>query len=209
MKRIIFTVTVLILISCPFYGRGEDLNSIVNNIQKSYNATSTFKAKFLQESYLKSLNKTQTLKGEIFFKKPGKMLWNYSNGQKIVSDGANLWIYQPKQKQVIQTKVSSVGGKTPADFLIGVGNIGGNFTSKLLKSKSNQYLLELTPKETGSFSKIVINVDNENFQIHESSIYDFFGNITKIKFKNIKINEEISNKLFDFKAPKGVEIIKQ
>lgn len=209
MKKLIFAATILVLTSFPFHGKAEDLNSIVGKIQKSYNATSTLKAKFVQESYLKSLNKTQILRGEMFFKKPGKMSWNYNNGQKIVSDGANLWIYQPKEKQVIQTKISSVGGKTPADFLIGVGNIGENFTIKLLKSKSNQYLLELTPKEAGSFSKIVINTDNEKFLIHESSIYDFFGNITKIKFIDIKANEDIPDKLFDFKAPKGVEIIKQ
>jgi outer membrane lipoprotein-sorting protein len=39
-------------------------------------------------------------------------------------------------------------------------------------------------------------------------LYDPFGNLTKVKLKDIQVDKGVSDSLFDFKVPSGVEVIK-
>lgn len=39
-------------------------------------------------------------------------------------------------------------------------------------------------------------------------LYDPFGNLTKVLLKNIEIDKGVSDSLFNFQVPSGVEVIK-
>ncbi|MCL4245947.1 MAG: outer membrane lipoprotein chaperone LolA, partial [Candidatus Dadabacteria bacterium] len=111
IKRFIFILAAAFIASLPQAALASDgLDSVVDRIQKKYEHISDFHADFSQEAEVKALNKVQKAEGEVWFKKPGKMRWNYHTPaqDEIVSDGNTLWYYSQEEKQVIESPLSKV-----------------------------------------------------------------------------------------------------
>lgn len=188
------------------------LDEVLAKIQEQYEKHADFKANFIQETTIKSLNKKQQAEGTVYFKKPGKMHWMYSkpSKQQIISDGKSLWNYQPENKQVIVTRMTQAfQSKTPSTFLAGLGNLKKDFQSRFFKDPvpGANYSLELSPLETqGGLEKLFLTADPKSFHILQAKIQDAMGNITQITFSQITFNNNLADSLFTFTAPKGVEI---
>jgi outer membrane lipoprotein carrier protein len=202
------------LVFFPVQGRSQtiSLNEIVAKVQGQYDAHGDFKADFVQESLVKSLGRKQISEGAVFFKKPGKMRWNYQKPfkQEIVSDGKTLWSYRPEEKQVLVSPMSQAAqGKVPSTFLAGLGNLQIDFQIRWAKEPSPQepYYLELTPNEfQGSLEKLFLLIDRENYRILQAKIQDVMGNTTQISFSKIQFDNRLPDSLFAFAPPKGVEV---
>jgi outer membrane lipoprotein carrier protein len=217
MLNLIILWVVLIssvLFFSPAQGQSQipSLNEIVAKVQGQYDAHGDFKANFLQESMVKSLGRKQVSEGVVFFKKPGKMRWNYQKPfkQEIVSDGKTLWSYRPEEKQVLVSPMSQAAqGKVPSTFLAGLGNLKLDFQVRWGKDPSPQdnYLLELTPNEfQGSLEKLFLLIDRKNFRILQAKIQDIMGNTTQISFSKAQFDNRLPDSLFTFTPPKGTEV---
>ena len=211
----IWIILVFSAIICfPIQGRSQtpSLNEIVSKVQGQYDAHGDFKADFVQESLVKSLGRKQVSEGVVFFKKPGKMRWNYQKPfkQEIVSDGKTLWSYRPEEKQVLMSPMSQAAqGKVPSTFLAGLGNLQTDFQIRWGKEPSPQdpYFLELTPNEfQGSLEKLFLLVDRESYRILQAKIQDVMGNTTQISFSKTQFDNRLADSLFVFTPPKGVEV---
>ncbi len=198
----------------PALGQSQtpSLDEIVTKVQKQYDTHADFKAHFVQESMVKSLGKKQSSEGTVTFKKPGKMRWTYQKPfkQEIISDGKTLWSYRPEDKQVMVSQMSqAVQGKVPSTFLAGIGNLKLDFQVRWGKEPSpkENYFLELTPNEfQGSLEKLFLLIDRENFRILQAKIQDVMGNTTQISFSKIQFDNRLSDSLFNFTPPQGVEV---
>jgi outer membrane lipoprotein carrier protein len=203
-----------VLVFSPAQGQSQipSLNEIVAKVQGQYDAHGDFKANFLQESMVKSLGRKQVSEGVVFFKKPGKMRWNYQKPfkQEIVSDGKTLWSYRPEEKQVLVSPMSQAAqGKVPSTFLAGLGNLKFDFQVRWGKEPSPQdnYFMELTPNEfQGSLEKLFLLIDRENFRILQAKIQDIMGNTTQISFSKAQFDNRLPDSLFTFTPPKGTEV---
>ena len=208
--RSLFSV-LLLLVVLPGSAFGLDSIAIVEAIQKRYDATHTFQARFVQKSYLKILGQSQTAKGTVFIKKPGKMKWDYNapDRQILVSNDQGLWLYLPDEKQVTKMKVQSIySSNTPALFLAGRGKLTKSFTIGKVTEEGGLYIAELIPRDKArSLSKMVLLADKKNYQIVGSRVYDNLGNKTEMIFSNIITNPHLNPDLFQFEVPKGVELI--
>lgn len=211
-------MAVLFLMMCLWPAPGQSqtpsLDEIVTKVQRQYDTHADFRAHFVQESMVKSLGKKQTSEGTVSFKKPGKMRWTYHKPfkQEIISDGKTLWTYRPEDKQVMVSHMSqAVQGKVPSTFLAGLGNLKLDFQVRWGKEPSPQedYFLELTPNEfQGSLEKLFLLIDRENFRILQAKIQDVMGNTTQIRFSKIQFDNRLSDSLFTFTPPPGVEVFK-
>jgi len=205
-----------IMIIGPALGQSQtpSLDEIVTRVQKQYDTHADFKAHFVQESMVKSLGKKQSSEGTVSFKKPGKMRWIYQKPfkQEIISDGKTLWNYRPEDKQVMVSQMSqAVQGKVPSTFLAGLGNLKLDFQVRWGKEPSakESYYLELAPNEfQGSLEKLFLLIDRENFRILQAKIQDVMGNTTLIRFSKIQFDNRLSDSLFTFTPPPGVEVFK-
>ncbi len=188
------------------------LEEIVAKVQEQYELHEDFKANFIQESLVKSLGKKQVAEGIVYFKKPGKMRWNYQKPtkQEIISDGKNLWNYRPEDKQALVSQMTNAfQAKAPSTFLAGIGNLKKDFQARWGKEPSpkEDYSLELTPQEAqGSLEKLFLLVDRESFKILQARIQDIMGNVTQISFSKIQFDNRLPDSLFTFTPPKGVEV---
>ncbi len=189
----------------------SDQQKALNAIQEQFDLVNTFKADFEQKSYVKLMNQTQTAKGQVQIKKPGKMRWEYKapEPQILVSDHKTLWLYVPEDEQVTKVPVASVySSNTPALFLSGRGKLTEIFNVLQVSEEGNEITVVLGAKtEDQNLDRLVLYVDNKNYQITGSTVYDKLGNRTDIRFQNIKINMDIPAETFQFNIPEGVELL--
>lgn len=229
MKKVIFTTLLFFMLSTALMAQikkeAVDINNVVNGIQKYYDITYELSAIFVQEATIKSVNKVQTSKGKVYFKKPGKMAWIYEEPtkQKIISDGLYLWMYMPENKQVIKNRTNQAFlNNTPQNFLSGFGNISKDFHVKFsdrIFDEQGNILLEFSPRTpmvnmTKLFATVkpVVYKNTKLYQILQTVIYDQFGNMNKITFYNINAYDEnsanvIPNSIFEFVPPADVKLI--
>ena len=94
LKKIIFMG--IITFGLPAVALAAD-TAILDAVQKKYEQTRSFKAKFIQKSYLKIMGQSQEAKGEVSIQKPGKMKWDYlaPDPQILISNDEALWLYLP------------------------------------------------------------------------------------------------------------------
>ena len=180
-------------------------------IQLQYETVSTFEADFTQRSYVKMMNQTQSVKGAVKIKKPGKMKWVYGapDTQTLISDGKTLWLYVPEEEQATKVPVESIySSNTPALFLAGKGKLTRSFNVESVSEENKNILVTLVPKdEDQSLARLALYADKKNYQITGSTVYDKLGNKTEIRFSRIRINREIPEEQFQLKTPPGVEIL--
>lgn len=212
-KKILTICLLLFVLSIEVYAE-ENLSAVIDGIQNKYEQINNFQALFTQESEVKALNKTQLAEGEVWFKKPGKMRWNYNtpNKDQIVSDGKTLWFYDEEEKQVIETPITQVSEtQSTTTLLSGLGNIKQLFDASFSDAENiipnGAYLVDLVPKGDEEYNKVTIAVDKD-MMVNKIYLYDPFGNLTTVKLADIKTNGGVSDSLFDFKAPEGAEVVK-
>src|SRR5678815_5724705 len=87
-----------------FAAQTASVQTVVKKLQARYDSTTGFRADFTQEVESATLGQKVEARGKVFFKKPGRMRWEFVEPEQLlVSDGKFFWLYQPQDKQVIKT----------------------------------------------------------------------------------------------------------
>jgi outer membrane lipoprotein carrier protein len=185
--------------------------SIVDALQKNYDATADFIADFRQETEVKTLNRTLKSSGKLSFKRPGKMLWRYDEpkGQFVLADGKYLYFYQPDQNQVIKSPLKNAfRGDIPLSFLLGLGNLKKDFNATLKGADETQHILRLEPKgEAGGYSEILLGVGKSAPDILWVSVRDAANNLTTLRFSGMRKGVGIKDDLFQVRIPDGADVV--
>lgn len=190
------------------------LEETVSKLQQVYEETADFRADFVQETFNKSLKKTLTEEGIVYFKKPRNMRWDYDKPEvkKMIINHQKGWLYVPREKAAYVQKASNIfASGTLIRFLSGMGKLKDDFhityTEPEATDKSGNYLLRLRPREK-SYSLHTMNatVDKNTYFITQVSFEDFMGNTTTLKFSSLTRNTGISDKLFQFQPPVGTNV---
>jgi outer membrane lipoprotein carrier protein len=178
-------------------------------IEDHYRGLSDLTAKIVQKNYLKSVGKTQTFEGVLSVKRPGKLRLEYTNGQVIVIDGKEAWFYSRKNEQAIRRTFQDFEqANIPVAFLLGAGEIRKEFD--VLPGAAASGVLDLAPrKKSGAVMKKVRLAADGTGRITEMTVYDRTGNSSKVLFSEVHEGVGLEDGFFQFKAPKGTEIIEQ
>jgi outer membrane lipoprotein carrier protein len=189
-------------------------NQVAESVQKFYDKTKNFKAGFKQRYQVKAYNKRKDSQGSVIFEKPGKMSWRYTtNGNRVVSDGKIIKVYEAENKQMYEQSMSKSQYPAALAFLVGGGNLKKSFKLRKLNAKQMQfeggYVLEGVPKEaTPAYQKILLYVDASTYQVRRVLLLDAQGNRNRFDFVTPTVNEKVPAGEFDFKPPAGTQVIK-
>ena len=190
--------------------QAASVDNIVKRLQARYDSTAGFRADFTQEIESATLGQKVESRGTVFFKKPGRMRWEFGEPQQtLVSDGTCFWFYQPADKQVLKTPFQQAfRSSTPASFLLGVGRLDEDFTVSLTGETEAVYQLRLTPKKDAeAIGLLDLAVSTKTFDILQATITDPLGNVTRLRFTNIDRAAPLDDALFHFSVPPGVDVI--
>jgi outer membrane lipoprotein carrier protein len=187
------------------------LDDVIKKVEKHY-SVSGFTADFSQTSSIKAMEITDSASGRAFFKRSGKMRWEYEtpDRQIIITDGKTLWVFRPEDNQVMIGKAPSFfkGGKG-FSFLSDMKVIKQKFDMVLEKeSKEGFFVLKLLPREKAyDIAEIYLWISRNTFDVVRILTYNSYGDETRIVFNNIQLKQNLDDSLFSFEITKGIEVL--
>jgi outer membrane lipoprotein-sorting protein len=210
------TILSFLLLLFPDPGRCAEplsLEQLTAKTQEIYEKTTDLKASFIQEVTIKSMKKTEREEGVVTFKNPRMMLWDYlkPKAKRLVINAQKAWLYVPEDRMVyVQNADDVYRSRMAVKFLSGIGKLSEDFQARFTKDNpldaEGNYHLTLTARETGGgIEKLSLIVDGKTFQIIQCRFNDAFGNTTRLRFSDIRLNTGVTDKFFTFTTPAGVE----
>ena len=182
----------------------------VQQLKAFLKASKSLTADFKQVLINEAGNPTQTSYGVFYLQRPGKFRWDYLKPfqQQIVSNSGKVWFYDTDLEQVTIKKLDESVGSTPALLLSGDVSLEENYTMENQGADGDLRWIKLVPKnQESSFKYVLIGLNKGSLEGMELS--DNFGQLTRIYFSNVKMNPFIKPCLFEFEAPKGVDVFSE
>ncbi len=191
------------------------VQDVVSAVQAFYNKTASFKSEFNQTFLVKAYSVTKRSHGHVVFVKPGKMDWNYDDpaGNRVVSDGTTLRVYEAANKQLYEQSVSTSQYPAALSFLTGQGELSSSFDFELREGAGQLgfpggYVLIGVPKTpTPAYQKVLFYVDKASMQIRRVLILDGQSNQNRFDFVDPHVNEPVDGNQFVFVAPPDTTVI--
>ncbi|MFZ9887677.1 MAG: outer-membrane lipoprotein carrier protein LolA [Myxococcota bacterium] len=188
----------------------ERLTATVRALQKTYEDTREFEARFTQRYTYALLRRTQESHGVVRFKKPGLMRWDYTDPtpKTFLIDGSRLWVHQPKDNTVLVDHCFKQDGLTASvAFLWGAGDIEKQFHVSWFDGTfgaPSDLHLALEPREAnGIFKRLILVVDPGTYRVKQSVVVDPNGNVNQFLYEDLRFNHGVSPSAFRFTPPTG------
>jgi outer membrane lipoprotein carrier protein len=194
---------------------GPSAAEVAQGIQHEYDSVKDFSSDFTHVYQGGVLKKQVTEHGKVLIKKPGKMRWEYAapDNNLFISDGVKIYSYIPADKQVIVSAVPPEDeAATPALFLAGKGNLTRDFTVSLVEpakgTPAGTLALKLVPKQAQpEYDWLILEVEPGTYRLRGLVFIDAQGGTSTYTFTNLKENVGLADKEFEFKAPRGVDVV--
>lgn len=192
-------------------GQPESAADLAARVQERYETIRDFEADFVQSYEGGALRTRTTESGTVAIKRPGKMRWLYTRPERkeFVSDGVRMYAYVPEDKQVIVSPAPDAAS-TPALFLTGRGDLTRDYTPSFTDVPGADGLLglKLVPKsQDPDYEWLILGLHRETLQIRQLVAADRQGGQSTFLFSNLKENQKLADKTFEFRIPRGVDVI--
>jgi outer membrane lipoprotein carrier protein len=191
-----------------------EVKAVTAEVQKRYDGAADFKARFTQTLTSAAMGRKTSSSGEVTFKKPGRMRWDYQKPDQntYVTDGNVLWLYEPDDKQAFKQELKTSQLPAALAFLTGKGKLSNEFdiafAAQATYGSPGDYVLSLSPKTAQPQVKVILFVvDPRTFDVRESVITDAQGNVNDLVFADIRVNTKVPDTLFKWTPPAGVRVI--
>ncbi len=212
--RYLLIVSLLAVLVIPqrLHAAPPPVKEVVVKMQAFYNTIKDLKGSFKQVYTDLLYNRKRTSYGYLYVKKPGMMRWNYVKPEKkaFIADGKELWVWEPEDKQAFRNPLSTKNLSTGLTFLLGQGDLGGEFEITLSEEKlgaPGDVVLKMTPrKPTAQYKYILLVVKLADYSVGESMVVSKH-NRNHLIFANLKINTRLSRARFHFKPPADTRVI--
>lgn len=244
LKPLIFSVTTLMVstfainISVTSLVQANEVK-VIKNITQSLeqalpNAKSTlmaklanldhFSAKFSQEVLSDSGEMLEQSSGELAISKPNLANWHTMEPDElaIVSDGQDVWFYNPWIEQVSVYPLTAAIAKTPILLLTSKDetlwqqyNVSQNTATQKNESKTNEAIdtdsdiFVISAKDVNSQIKsltLIFDPNEKGGQLKQFSFLDATGQLSHIQLSDFDAQHAPATTLFDFIIPEGVQV---
>ncbi len=206
--------------------------NVAVRLEARYRSARTLRATFL-ERYSENGHIVRTEAGFAYFRRPGKMRWEYNSPEKnlFLVDGKTAWFYVPADHTVTRVPAKeSTDWRTPLALLAGemkisrvCASIGIALNEKPITPDHAVLYCELRgvqPKPDKQRSKedwlqsgkgseaVFFEVVKESGELVRVLVRDPGGIEMEFRFTNWQIDPPVDDSLFRFHAPSGVAIVK-
>jgi len=185
---------------------------VVSRMESFYRDTPGITAEFVQTLDARALGRPQEESGTVWLKPPGKMRWEYRKpaGKLAILDGRRAYLYLPEDRQVVVGKIGDVdSGAVATRLLLGNGPIVADFRVEGDPSpaRPGAWLLKLVPKAADfPYDSVGLEVEEATGAITSIRLVDPLGNRMEYRFENVHPVRNLSDRLFTYKIPRGVDI---
>jgi outer membrane lipoprotein carrier protein len=190
-------------------------DELARRVQARYDGVADFEGAFTQTYEGGVLRTKTTERGTLVIKRPGRMRWVYTSPEKkeFVSNGTKVYAYFPADRQVLVSDAPTGADTTPALFLTGRANLTRDFEASAMAvpgAPPGLLGLKLVARRADpDFEWLAIAVDPVSYQIRMLVALDRQGGRSTFTFSDLKENRRPPDTTFEFRIPKGVDVINQ
>lgn len=187
--------------------------SSIARLERFIDGLETFEAGFKQIVFDSNEEVVEKSSGYLMIQPPGKFRWEYLDPypQLIISDGAELWMYDRDLEQVTIQPVDKKLASTPALVLTNRKDLDENYQLFDLGERDGHYWVEMQPKREGEFERIWLAFTTgplEESVFAGMELRDSFGQSTQLWFVGQRRNKGLKSTVFRFVIPEGVDVIR-
>ncbi len=168
----------------------------------------TFQADFEQSTFDQNGRLSQQMRGFVVIQRPGRFRWDYQSPyeQEIIADGHKVWFYDIDLEQVTVKLQARTLGNTPGELLSRGGALADKFTIEPAASRDGLNWYNLKPKASDtSFERLSLAMSGG--VLVRMELLDSFGQLTELRFDNVRVDQPVDGALFQFTAPAGIDVI--
>jgi outer membrane lipoprotein carrier protein len=224
MKKMFATVLIAAFAHGAWANGLESLESFVKSVSSGraeFSQVVTAPAKEGQSARSKNSS------GTFEFSRPNRFKFIYKKPfeQSIVADGQTLWLYDADLNQVTARKQASALGATPAALIAAAPDLRAlqaDFTLAAAPDKDSLQWVVATPKaKDGQLQSVRVGFRaadksaaksagaSEAPELAALEILDSFGQRSLLNFSEVEVNPTLPKDTFQFKTPKGADVIRQ
>lgn len=190
--------------------------SLATSVENHYKTLNSWRADFIQTTFIEILNDNIQKKGSIAVSRPNKIHIEYKDPKKVyVSDGKKLWIYKDDLTAWEFNQAGKIISEEALSFLSGLKNLSILFDvmekSDEPSGIKNRQLkkLSLVPKnKNAAMLKITLGIDSQN-QVKEAVLFNISGNVSHYEFQNTALDAQLDPQLFTLPDKKNRKILKK
>ncbi len=210
MKRVLL---LALLFALPRPASAQDATAVMERAARSYQALNSFSADFTQSIDDKMLGNYRS-RGRLIQSGDLKLSMRFTdpNGEAIVVDGTNAWLYLPSSApgQVMKISVNQLPDFFNLSRLL--DQPGRRFVASSARTERvgdrTVDAVVLTPRESNlPFSEVTLWVDREDGLPRRLQFREQSGAVRIFTFSDIRTNERLSSRTFTFEVPPGVRIV--
>jgi chaperone LolA len=212
MSELRILLVCLAALGAYAYQDDEKAEDILAKAADAYERVSTIRSDFIKKIEIRALEREEEGHGVVFQKKPNYFLMRFEQpeGDLMVADGEYLWMYYPSAQpdQVVRTAIhtaesATLGGR----FLV---NPTERYVATYVEMSSvgdrSAHLLSLVPKFDAPYTLVRVWVDAADFLVRKFEVYEENETIQTITLLNLRAGIDLSDDLFRFSPPPGVEV---
>lgn len=190
---------LLVVLVTWFAAPGASATDGVKHLDVYLSGLATLQADFRQTTF--NADRTQMLEsdGRFYLKRPGQFRWEYQApfAQLIVADGRRVYVHDPELEQVYHRSQREALRGTPALLLTEDGPLDRLFDLTPIEGSGEREWLELRPKASDTeIERIEIGFLGD--QLDTLVMVDRFGQVTHLRFTDIRRNPRLEDSLFRF-----------
>lgn len=174
-------------------------------LQRLLSPINSLSAVFKQQVKDQDNNEYQRLTGNLRLMKPNHLRWNVVTpmAQLVVSDGKQVWLYDPDLEQVVVQSFSDDFMANPLSILLGnLEQLNNDFN--VTRYDENTFSLEPTQPNSPFVAIQLRFIDTVLSRI---DYQDNFGQQTQLTLTKVELNPSLAKAAFVFDIPQGVDII--
>jgi len=212
-------------------GVSPDIKPFIDRFESRYRAARTLQATFL-ERYTENGRVVRTEAGTAYFRRPGKMRWEYQVPEKnlFLVDGKNAWFYVPADHTATRVPAkASTDWRTPLALLAGEMRVsrvcrqvqaaadekievpGGVILRCELRSAGKESEDSHAPGAQASGREfqesVYFEIVKKTGELAGVTVRDPGGVGIEFRFTNWQADPPVDDSLFHFHAPAGVAIV--
>ena len=212
-KIFIFFIVLQSFVTLYFTGKpyAESTNT-VNKIEAKYKNVYSISAYFYQKEEIPGYSQNMAFKGNFYYKRHKGMTWIYEypfHKRQVLKNGM-LYIVNKNMRKVTEINVSGKRGGFPPNIVEVIGNLTQYFKviNVFKNTSSNETTLVLKPIKMQRAKKIYVGFYSGNLKIKSLRIITYQGQTIIFKYKNVKFNGLIKDKIFSINFPPYYKIVK-
>jgi outer membrane lipoprotein carrier protein len=214
-NRIVCIALFIALATLPAAPQSDGrVEKALAGLQQRYAGIRTISANFHQTYRAPGIEMVES--GALWMEKPGLMRWEYRDPESklFVADGREMFLYTPEDRQVLVSRLSVRDlHSAPLQFLLGKGDLEKDFRAspeeQLKPAMQSTVVLRLIPRSSErDYEYVVLEVDEKTYELRRIVIKEKSGSTSEFTLTDITTNIKIEGRKFQFKIPKGVEVVR-